>query len=54
MIDGPALRWGIPIDRVEIKDVVLPDFMKRSDTDGQAALTASLSGHIVCTDAVST
>ena len=30
MIDNPALDWGIHIDRVEIKDVVLPDSMKRS------------------------
>jgi len=30
MIDSPALGWGIHIDRVEIKDVVLPDTMKRS------------------------
>jgi regulator of protease activity HflC (stomatin/prohibitin superfamily) len=30
LIDNPALGWGINIDRVEIKDVVLPDSMKRS------------------------
>jgi regulator of protease activity HflC (stomatin/prohibitin superfamily) len=30
MLDSPALGWGIHIDRVEIKDVVLPDSMKRS------------------------
>jgi regulator of protease activity HflC (stomatin/prohibitin superfamily) len=30
MIDSPALNWGIHIDRVEIKDVALPDAMKRS------------------------
>ncbi|MFI6598119.1 SPFH domain-containing protein [Nonomuraea sp. NPDC050536] len=30
MIDSPALSWGIHIDRVEIKDVQLPDSMKRS------------------------
>lgn len=30
MIDSPALGWGIHIDRVEIKDVVLPESMKRS------------------------
>ena len=28
MIDNPALSWGIHIDRVEIKDVTLPDSMK--------------------------
>src|SRR6195952_2245585 len=30
MIDSPALEWGVHIDRVEIKDVALPDTMKRS------------------------
>ncbi|MFE2106274.1 slipin family protein [Kitasatospora sp. NPDC059463] len=30
MIDSPALSWGIEIDRVEIKDVALPEAMKRS------------------------
>jgi regulator of protease activity HflC (stomatin/prohibitin superfamily) len=30
MIDNPAAGWGIHIDRVEIKDVSLPDTMKRS------------------------
>jgi regulator of protease activity HflC (stomatin/prohibitin superfamily) len=30
MIDNPAVEWGIHIDRVEIKDVALPDAMKRS------------------------
>ncbi|MFD1934299.1 SPFH domain-containing protein [Nonomuraea mangrovi] len=30
MIDSPALGWGIHIDRVEIKDVQLPEGMKRS------------------------
>ena len=30
MIDNPALEWGIHIDRVEIKDVALPESMKRS------------------------
>jgi len=30
MIDSPALDWGIHIDRVEIKDVALPEPMKRS------------------------
>jgi regulator of protease activity HflC (stomatin/prohibitin superfamily) len=30
MLDSPALGWGIHIDRVEIKDVQLPDSMKRS------------------------
>ena len=30
LIDSPALGWGIHIDRVEIKDVALPESMKRS------------------------
>jgi len=30
MIDSPAVDWGIHIDRVEIKDVALPESMKRS------------------------
>ena len=30
MIDSPALAWGIHIDRVEIKDVALPEAMKRA------------------------
>lgn len=30
MIDSPALDWGVHIDRVEIKDVALPEPMKRS------------------------
>jgi regulator of protease activity HflC (stomatin/prohibitin superfamily) len=30
MMDSPAVGWGIHIDRVEIKDVALPDSMKRS------------------------
>jgi regulator of protease activity HflC (stomatin/prohibitin superfamily) len=29
-IDSPAVGWGLHIDRVEIKDVALPDSMKRS------------------------
>jgi regulator of protease activity HflC (stomatin/prohibitin superfamily) len=30
MLDNPAVEWGIHIDRVEIKDVALPETMKRS------------------------
>ncbi|TCP56212.1 SPFH domain-containing protein [Tamaricihabitans halophyticus] len=30
MIDSPAVSWGVHIDRVEIKDVALPEGMKRS------------------------
>jgi regulator of protease activity HflC (stomatin/prohibitin superfamily) len=29
-IDSPAATWGLHIDRVEIKDVALPESMKRS------------------------
>jgi regulator of protease activity HflC (stomatin/prohibitin superfamily) len=30
MIDSPAIGWGVQVDRVEIKDVSLPETMKRS------------------------
>ncbi|RYP84601.1 slipin family protein [Nocardioides guangzhouensis] len=30
MLDSPAAGWGIDIDRVEIKDVALPESLKRS------------------------
>ena len=30
MLDSPAASWGVEIDRVEIKDVALPESMKRS------------------------
>ncbi|MGY1619937.1 slipin family protein [Geodermatophilus sp. SYSU D00691] len=30
MLDNPAVDWGIHIDRVDIKDVALPEGMKRS------------------------
>jgi regulator of protease activity HflC (stomatin/prohibitin superfamily) len=30
MMDTPAVDWGIHIDRVDIKDVALPESMKRS------------------------
>jgi regulator of protease activity HflC (stomatin/prohibitin superfamily) len=30
MLESPASEWGIHIDRVEIKDVALPESMKRS------------------------
>lgn len=30
MLDSPAVGWGIEIDRVEIKDVALPETMKRA------------------------
>src|SRR4029434_5923573 len=37
LIDSPALGWGIHIDRVEIKDVQLPEAMKRSMSRQAAA-----------------
>jgi regulator of protease activity HflC (stomatin/prohibitin superfamily) len=30
MMDSPAVDWGVHIDRVDIKDVALPEAMKRS------------------------
>ena len=30
MLDSPAVDWGVHIDRVDIKDVALPESMKRS------------------------
>lgn len=30
MIESPAVGWGVSVDRVEIKDVSLPETMKRS------------------------
>ena len=30
MLESPAVGWGVEIDRVEIKDVALPEAMKRS------------------------
>ncbi|SNR67322.1 slipin family protein [Blastococcus mobilis] len=30
MLDNPAVDWGVHIDRVDIKDVALPESMKRS------------------------
>jgi regulator of protease activity HflC (stomatin/prohibitin superfamily) len=30
MLESPATGWGVEIDRVEIKDVALPESMKRS------------------------
>jgi len=30
MLETPSMGWGIEIDRVQIKDVALPDSMKRS------------------------
>ncbi|SNS08767.1 SPFH domain, Band 7 family protein [Geodermatophilus saharensis] len=30
MLDSPAVDWGVHVDRVDIKDVALPESMKRS------------------------
>ena len=45
MLDSPAASWGIEIDRVEIKDVALPESMKRSmsmpqDAAGLSSITS--------------
>src|SRR4051812_10344169 len=37
MLDSPAVDWGIHIDRVDIKDVALPEGMKRSMSRQAAA-----------------
>ncbi len=49
MIDSPALSWGIHIDRVEIKDVALPDPMKRS-MSRQAEAERERRARIITTD----
>jgi regulator of protease activity HflC (stomatin/prohibitin superfamily) len=40
MLDSPALDWGVQIDRVEIKDVALPESMKRSMERRSRVITA--------------
>ena len=32
VIDAPTEEWGIHIDRVEVKDISLPESMRRSMT----------------------
>ncbi|GAB3481885.1 slipin family protein [Amycolatopsis cihanbeyliensis] len=49
MIDTPALSWGIHIDRVEIKDVALPEAMKRA-MSRQAAAERERRGRIIAAD----
>jgi regulator of protease activity HflC (stomatin/prohibitin superfamily) len=44
MIDNPAVEWGIHIDRVEIKDVALPETMKRSMSRQAEATMADTPG----------
>ena len=50
MIDSPAVGWGVQIDRVEIKDVSLPDTMKRS-MDRQAEADRERRARIINADA---
>jgi regulator of protease activity HflC (stomatin/prohibitin superfamily) len=49
LIDSPALGWGIHIDRVEIKDVQLPESMKRS-MSRQAEAEAERRARIITAD----
>lgn len=49
MIDSPALGWGIHIDRVEIKDVALPESMKRA-MSRQAEAERERRGRVIAAD----
>lgn len=49
MIDSPALGWGIHIDRVEIKDVALPESMKRA-MSRQAEAERDRRGRVISAD----
>ncbi|PWV71903.1 Regulator of protease activity HflC, stomatin/prohibitin superfamily [Prauserella marina] len=49
MIDNPALGWGIHIDRVEIKDVALPETMKRA-MSRQAEAERERRGRVIAAD----
>lgn len=49
MIDNPALGWGIHIDRVEIKDVALPESMKRA-MSRQAEAERERRGRVISAD----
>ncbi|MGH3520422.1 MAG: slipin family protein [Haloechinothrix sp.] len=49
MIDSPALGWGIHIDRVEIKDVALPEAMKRA-MSRQAEAERERRGRVISAD----
>ncbi|MDT9696183.1 slipin family protein [Streptomyces sp. P17] len=50
MLDSPAIGWGVQIDRVEIKDVSLPETMKRSMAR-QAEATRDRRARIINADA---
>lgn len=50
MIDSPAVEWGVTIDRVEIKDVSLPETMKRSMAR-QAEATRDRRARVINADA---
>ncbi|MCT2588948.1 slipin family protein [Streptomyces sp. N2-109] len=50
MIDSPAVDWGVTIDRVEIKDVSLPETMKRSMAR-QAEATRDRRARVINADA---
>lgn len=49
MIDNPALSWGVHIDRVEIKDVALPETMKRA-MSRQAEAERERRGRVISAD----
>ncbi len=50
MIDSPAVEWGVNVDRVEIKDVSLPETMKRSMAR-QAEATRDRRARVINADA---
>ncbi|MET7641612.1 slipin family protein [Streptomyces sp. NPDC005438] len=50
MIDSPAVEWGVTVDRVEIKDVSLPETMKRSMAR-QAEATRDRRARVINADA---
>ncbi|GAU66305.1 hypothetical protein SSP35_02_06780 [Streptomyces sp. NBRC 110611] len=50
MIDSPAIGWGVNVDRVEIKDVSLPETMKRSMAR-QAEATRDRRARVINADA---
>lgn len=49
MIDSPALQWGVHIHKVEIKDVVLPEAMKRA-MSRQAEAERERRGRVISSD----
>ncbi|ANZ19568.1 slipin family protein [Streptomyces noursei] len=50
MMDSPAIGWGVSVDRVEIKDVSLPETMKRSMAR-QAEATRDRRARVINADA---